>query len=191
MPKFGLTMHEGTIQRFFKSPGESVAQGEALFEVETEKVLYEVEAPVSGTFAVALCAEGDTIECGAPIAVIAEAGESVAALAARYGAASAAGGAGTGDAAAPHPPSRPARAEAADAVASAASAAGAGGGAPSAAGGRRAASPVARKLATELGVALERVAGSGPGGRITREDVERAAAAARSTSSRGGAARRQ
>src|SRR5580658_1327594 len=124
MPKFGLTMHEGTIQRFFKRRGESGAQGEALFEVETEKVLYEVEAPISGIFAVALCAEGDTIECGAPIAVIAEAGESVAALAARYGAASAAGGAGTGDAAAPHPPSRPARAEAADAVASAASAAG-------------------------------------------------------------------
>ena len=47
MPKFGLTMHEGTIQRFFKAAGESVVAGEPLYEVETEKVLYEVEAPAS------------------------------------------------------------------------------------------------------------------------------------------------
>ena len=55
------------------------------------------------------------------------------------------------------------------------------------AGARRAVSPVARKLAAELGVELARVAGTGPGGRITREDVERAAAAARSTSVTSGA----
>ena len=48
MPKFGLTMHEGTIQRFFKAAGELVNAGEPLYEVETEKVLYEVEAPASG-----------------------------------------------------------------------------------------------------------------------------------------------
>ena len=48
MPKFGLTMREGTIQRFFKAPGERVNAGEPLYEVETEKVLYEVEAPASG-----------------------------------------------------------------------------------------------------------------------------------------------
>ncbi|HEY6419809.1 MAG TPA: E3 binding domain-containing protein, partial [Candidatus Binataceae bacterium] len=155
MPKFGLTMHEGTIQRFFKNAGESIAQGEPLFEVETEKVLYEVEAPASGTFALALCAEGDTLECGVAVAVIAEPGESVAAVAARYGAASAAR-------------SDASEAAAANAAASAAAPA------LSAGGGRRAASPVARKLAQELGVDLERVTGTGPGGRITREDVERA-----------------
>ena len=43
MPKFGLTMHEGTLQRFFKAPGEAVKAGEPLYEVETEKVLYVVE----------------------------------------------------------------------------------------------------------------------------------------------------
>ncbi len=45
MPKFGLTMHEGTLQRYFKAAGEAVKAGEPLYEVETEKVLYEVESP--------------------------------------------------------------------------------------------------------------------------------------------------
>jgi len=47
MPKFGLTMHDGTLQRYFKAPGEPVNAGEPLYEVETEKVLYIVEAPGS------------------------------------------------------------------------------------------------------------------------------------------------
>src|SRR6202040_3639034 len=88
MPKFGLTMHEGTIQRFFKAAGESVVAGEPLYEVETEKVLYEVEAPASGTLATRLFEEGATVECGVAVAVIAEPGEDVAAVAARYGEAS-------------------------------------------------------------------------------------------------------
>ncbi|MGA7764120.1 MAG: biotin/lipoyl-containing protein, partial [Candidatus Binataceae bacterium] len=85
MPKFGLTMQEGTIQRYFKAPGESVHAGEPLYEVETEKVLYEVEAPASGTLAAALFPEGATVECGVVIAVIAESGEDAAAVGARYG----------------------------------------------------------------------------------------------------------
>src|ERR1700730_2685170 len=88
MRKLGLTMHEGTIQRFFKAAGESVVAGEPLYEVETEKVLYEVEAPASGTLATRLFEEGATVECGVAVAVIAEAGEDIAAVAARYGAAS-------------------------------------------------------------------------------------------------------
>jgi pyruvate/2-oxoglutarate dehydrogenase complex dihydrolipoamide acyltransferase (E2) component len=84
MPKFGLTMHEGTIQRFFKGAGERVNAGDPLYEVETEKVLYEVEAPASGVVATTLFAEGDTVECGVAVAVIAEAGEDADAIAARY-----------------------------------------------------------------------------------------------------------
>jgi pyruvate dehydrogenase E2 component (dihydrolipoamide acetyltransferase) len=154
MPKFGLTMHEGTIQRFFKAPGERVYAGEPLYEVETEKVLYEVEAPASGTLATALFDEGATVECGVAVVVIAEAGEDVATVAARY--AKPASQQSTNDALAtsPSPAERSAAANA---------------------GGRRAASPVARKLASEFGVDLDRVEGTGPGGRITREDVERAA----------------
>src|SRR5258707_15009977 len=80
MPKFGLTMHEGTLQRFFKAPGEAVKAGEPLYEVETEKVLYVVEAPASGTLAAWLHGEGTVVECGRPVAVIAELVEDAAAL---------------------------------------------------------------------------------------------------------------
>src|SRR5216683_3686283 len=182
MPKFGLTMHEGTLQRYFKAAGEAVKAGEPLYEVETEKVLYEVESPTSGTLAVWLHEEGATVECGLLVAVIAEAGDDAASLAARYD-----GGAAAHSAAAP--PSSPPAASASRAPLAAAApdgAAAANGEAPSPSGeGRRAISPVARKLAAELGVELARVVGTGPGGRITREDVERTAAqgaAVRSTS---------
>src|SRR6266851_669219 len=181
MPKFGLTMHEGTLQRYFKAAGEAVKAGEPLYEVETEKVLYEVESPTSGTLAVWLHEEGATVECGLLVAVIAEAGDDATSLAGRYD-----GGAAAHSAAAP--PSSPAASVSHSPLAAAApsGAAAANGEAPSPSGeGRRAISPVARKLAAELGVELARVVGTGPGGRITREDVERAAAqgaAVRSTS---------
>jgi|YelNatPaOPRAMG01_1025707.scaffolds.fasta_scaffold08160_4 pyruvate dehydrogenase E2 component (dihydrolipoamide acetyltransferase) len=162
MPKFGLTMHDGTIQRFFKAPGDPVREGEPLFEVETEKVLQEVEAPASGIFAFPLFEEGATVDCGATVAIIAEPGEDLAQLRARYGSGASAGGSPAVPAApAPATGDRPPGPEAASAAL------------PS--GGRRAISPVARKLATELGVNLDTVAGTGPGGRVTREDVERAA----------------
>jgi pyruvate dehydrogenase E2 component (dihydrolipoamide acetyltransferase) len=155
MPKFGLTMHEGTIQRFFKAVGESVSAGDPLYEVETEKVLYEVESPATGVLAVALFEEGATVECGVAVAVIAEANDDPASLRAKYVSAPAASSNGEVKAAtAPTP----------DAIE-----------AKTASGERRPISPVARKLAAELGVNIDRVTGSGPGGRITREDVERAA----------------
>ena len=154
MPKFGLTMHEGTIQRFFKSAGESVVAGEPLYEVETEKVLYEVEAPASGILATRLFEEGATVECGVAVAVIAEAGEDIAAVAARYGE--------LASRAESTPAPRPRESSPVAAP-------------RSEAGGRRSVSPIARKLAAELGVNLDNIDGTGPGGRITREDVERGA----------------
>ena len=84
MPKFGLTMHEGTVQRYFKVVGESVTAGEPLYEVETEKVLYEVEAPSAGIVAAWLVEEGATVECGVAVAVLAEAGEDLAVVTGRY-----------------------------------------------------------------------------------------------------------
>ncbi len=162
MPKFGLTMHEGTLQRFFKAPGDAVTAGEPLYEVETEKVLYVVEAPASGTLAAWFHDEGAIIECGRAVAIIAEAGEDSAALAAQVPAAIAA----PAPAAASSAPSAPAAGESAAGVEAAA-----------APGARRAVSPVARKLAAELKVDLDRVKGTGPGGRVTRDDIERAAQA--------------
>src|SRR5580693_2372177 len=156
MPKFGLTMHEGTIQRYFKAVGDSISAGDPLYEVETEKVLYEVESPASGVVAVALFEEGATVECGVAVAVIAEAGDDPASIRAKYGSAPAAASSNGEVKTAKAPPP--------DAIAT-----------KSAPGERRPVSPVARKLAAELGVNLDRVSGTGPGGRITREDVERAA----------------
>lgn len=161
MPKFGLTMHEGTIQRFFKVAGETVNQGDPIYEVETEKVLYEVEAPASGVLAVWLHPEGATVECGGLVALIAGPGEDAAALAVQNsGAVSAAQS------------TPPASVTTAPAGASDGSTVATSGG-----DGRRAISPVARKLASELGVNLTHVTGTGPGGRITRDDIERAAEA--------------
>ncbi len=166
MPKFGLTMHEGTIQRYFKAIGDNVKAGEPLYEVETEKVLYEVEAPASGILARWVHEEGAVVECGGLVALIAASGEDVAAVAAADGQERqrealplllhpklSLGSVGASEGAPTDPNDT--------------------GGAS--AGARRPISPVARKLAAELGVELARVAGSGPGGRITREDVERAA----------------
>jgi pyruvate dehydrogenase E2 component (dihydrolipoamide acetyltransferase) len=156
MPKFGLTMIEGTIQRWFKAEGDAIREGEALFEVETEKVLYEVESPATGTVAKLLYPIEAVVPVGLPVAVIAEAGENVAEVAARYG-----GGA----------PAVQARATPAPAAApSAAPAATAG------AGERRERAPVtpaARKLAEEHKLDLAQIVGTGPGGRVTREDVQK------------------
>src|SRR5690348_15917654 len=87
MPKFGLTMNDGIIKRFLKQPGETVAEGEPLFEVETEKVLNEVPAPASGILVAFLFNEEDTVDCGVVLAVIAQPGEDLQALKARYRAA--------------------------------------------------------------------------------------------------------
>ena len=153
MPKFGLTMTEGTIQQWFKSEGDTIKNGEALFEVETEKVLYEVEAPADGTVAKLLYAVEAVVGVGLPVAIIAEAGEEVAEVAARYADAAAAPVAA---------PSEPAPVAASTA--------------PPAAEekrGRVPVTPAARKLAKEHNIDLSGVTGTGPRGRITREDVQK------------------
>jgi len=152
MPKFGLTMQEGTIQRWFKAEGDPIAKGESLFEVETEKVLYEVEAPIAGRVAKLLYPEEATVACARVVAVLAVGDEDPAAVAARYAAVPATATAAA--VAAPAPVRSPAPG---------------GPGAP--------VTPAARKLAREHGIELEAVAGTGPGGRVTREDVEAAIAA--------------
>lgn len=157
MPKFGLTMTEGTIQKWFKAEGDAIQAGEPLFEVETEKVLYEVESPATGTVAKLLYPLEAVVPVGLPVAVIAEAGENVAEVAAKYnGGAPKAAAASV--AAAPS-----AKTEAAPSS-------------PSASGRREGApvTPAARKLAQEHNIDLARVVGTGPGGRVTREDVEKA-----------------
>ena len=153
MPRLSDTMEEGTIGRWLKQPGDQVAKGEILVEIETDKATMELESYESGTLQRQLVAEGETVPIGTPIAMIGD-------------------GAG---AAAPAPAATPAPAAAAPAAAPAAPAPAA---APAANGhagdpdGRILASPVAKRLAGEYGVDLRQVAGTGPGGRIIKENVE-------------------
>ncbi len=163
MPKFGLTMVEGTIQRWFKNEGDTISEGEALFEVETEKVLYEVESTANGTVAKLLYGLEAVVPVGLPVAVIAEAGEDVAEVAARYSDGAPAPQAATSPAGSPTP------------------GAGSAAAAPAAAatdGKRAPVTPAARKLAAEHNIDTTSLTGTGPGGRITREDVQHAIDAA-------------
>ena len=150
MPKWGLSMQEGLISQWLKREGEPVQQGEPVLEVETEKITNVVEAPASGILTRILYPAGSTIAVTVPIAIIAAPGEALPETAAPPPAARAVG------------ESIPA--PAARAV---------GDGAPA---GVVRAMPVARKLAKDHNLDLAAVQGSGPGGAITRADVERALA---------------
>lgn len=67
MPKFGPQMQNGVIVAWCKSPGEVVKAGETLFEVETDKVVSEVESPFTGKITKYLCEQGDTVAVGEPV----------------------------------------------------------------------------------------------------------------------------
>ncbi|HEY0615396.1 MAG TPA: dihydrolipoamide acetyltransferase family protein [Candidatus Elarobacter sp.] len=169
MPKLGLTMASGTIARWIKRPGEAVREGEPLVEVATDKITYEVESPANGTVAHALGNDGDEFPCGAVIGVIAVAGESDTPVAAQTSTAP--------DALGPDGAARileaprisaaangvtPTHGSSADPAARAGTAGN---------GARVIASPAARRLAREHGIALRHVRGTGPRGRITTADV--------------------
>jgi len=72
MPQLGETVTEGTITRWFKQVGETVAADEPLFEVSTDKVDSEVPAPAAGVVSEILVAEGDTVDVGVRLAVISD-----------------------------------------------------------------------------------------------------------------------
>ena len=157
LPKIGMTMEEGTIARWLLPEGAPVTSGQPLFELETAKAIVEVEADGDGTLR-QLVPAGTTLEPGRVIGALLAAGESQvpAEILAQVPGASAAAA-----------PAAPAPAE--EPVVSTPTA-----GDPS---GRAVASPAARRLARELGVDLDRIAGSGPGGRIVEADIRAAAAA--------------
>jgi pyruvate dehydrogenase E2 component (dihydrolipoamide acetyltransferase) len=183
MPQMGADMKEGTVLRWLKSEGERVERGEIIAEIETDKANIEIEAFDSGVFRKVLVPEGETIPVGTIIAVIGAPEDDITPyLTGERRTASDGGGApapqappqpgapapaAAAPAAAPQPPARaaapPERGEATPQAM------------PAAPPGRVRASPVARRLAQELGVDLASVRGSGPDGRIVRRDVEEAA----------------
>jgi pyruvate/2-oxoglutarate dehydrogenase complex dihydrolipoamide acyltransferase (E2) component len=70
LPRVGMTMQTATISEWFKKPGDSIAEGEALYAIETEKVNQEVSAPGSGTLLEVIAKPGEDVEVGASVCVI-------------------------------------------------------------------------------------------------------------------------
>ncbi len=151
-PDVGEGITEGLVKKWHVKEGDAVKEDQVLAEVETDKAIVEMPSPVGGTVLKIYVGEDETVKVGQVLVVIGEPGEPVPdTFPDKAPAATVAAPAGTGTAA-------PAA------------------GAPAAAGAKVQATPKVRKLAQELGVTIEAVAGTGPGGRVTEEDVRRFAA---------------
>jgi 2-oxoisovalerate dehydrogenase E2 component (dihydrolipoyl transacylase) len=160
MPDLGEGTVDAEIVAWHTKPGDSVSEDQLIVEVMTDKAAVEVPAPVSGRVVSISGAPGDKVAVGSPLIVF-EVGDAATAPAAQAAAAT------TTRAAAPAGVDAAARASPASEGASAAPAA-------AARSGRVMASPANRRRAREAGIDLARVAGSGPGGRIVRGDLESA-----------------
>jgi pyruvate dehydrogenase E2 component (dihydrolipoamide acetyltransferase) len=173
MPKMGDAMEEGTLLRWLKQVGDEIAVGDPLAEIETDKVSLEIEATESGVLSKTYVEEGATVPIGTPIAAIGEESAEVAASAP------------PAEAAAEAAPAEPAPAAEAEPVAAASGANGRAAadvsasvsvqaapvGATAGSGERLRASPLVKRLAAEHGIDLSSVTGTGPGGRIVRDDI--------------------
>ena len=173
MPALSPTMEEGTLAKWLVKEGDTVASGDILAEIETDKATMEFEAVDEGTIAKILVAEGsDGVKVGTPIAILAGEGEEVSAAAPapkaeaapppkkeepKVEAAPPAKGGGETPAAPPAPAAQAPKADTGDRVK---------------------ASPLARRLAEAQGIDLSTLKGSGPGGRIVRVDLGKAAGGA-------------
>jgi pyruvate dehydrogenase E2 component (dihydrolipoamide acetyltransferase) len=181
MPKLSDTMEEGTVLEWKKKDGDEVHKGDVLAEVESDKATFDLEAEADGVLKI-IVPNGVPAKIGAPIASIGPAGEAgktaqadgtkpektkAEPAAAKSQAAPPVAAEESIQAEAEEPPPPPKTAEAPAAPRS-------NGGAPG--GVAVKASPLAKRLATELGVDLARIKGTGPEGRIVKEDVEAAAA---------------
>ncbi len=159
MPQLGLTMEKGTILQWLRAEGEAVQKGQPVVLIQTEKVEYEVESPAVGTLLKVVAKEGIELPVGGLMGILGQPGEDVSSLLA-----------GTPVAveprAAPSPAGRvPEEPRAAEPVAARGPAE------------RIKISPVAKKLAQQHGIDIAALTGTGPEGRIVREDIERATAA--------------
>jgi len=175
LPRLGQGMESGTIVRWLKSEGESVAKGEPLFELDTDKVTQEVEADADGVLLKIVVPEGEA-DVGTTVAVLGSEGEDVSELLA-------AAQSGNGGAASAPAPATPAQAEPqaeeapSDTVSQGAVPAPETEPSARAPGERVKASPLARRIARERGIDLAALTGTGPDGRIIAEDLEKAQAA--------------
>jgi pyruvate dehydrogenase E2 component (dihydrolipoamide acetyltransferase) len=180
MEALSPTMEEGRLVTWLKKEGDQVNEGDVLAEIETDKATMELVARGSGVLRKHMIAEGGSAPVGTVIGVIAGADEDISSIAPGGG-----GAAPTAPAkaetpkpaeekAAAKPEAKPAAAATSTQTAPAPQPASAP--APTNGGGRVKASPLAKRLAAEAGLELKGVQGSGPGGRITKRDIEAAAA---------------
>ncbi|MEM8817526.1 MAG: dihydrolipoamide acetyltransferase family protein, partial [Pseudomonadota bacterium] len=163
VPKWGIEMQEGTVTGWQVAAGANVSKGDELIDIETDKIVNTLEAPVSGVVCKQIAGEGETLKVGELLGVIATGDVTDAEIdefVAGFEPADASFGIDDEPAAAGEPAA--AAEPAADSAASTAAVR---------------VSPVARRLAKQLGVDLATVSGTGRNGRISKEDVERAAAA--------------
>ncbi|NDG76315.1 MAG: 2-oxo acid dehydrogenase subunit E2, partial [Acidimicrobiia bacterium] len=171
LPQLGETVTEGTITRWFKNVGDTVRADEPLFEVSTDKVDTEVPSPIAGTLSEIRVQAGETVAVGTVIAVVGASSAAAPAPAAAAPVASVVAAPAPAPAAAPKPAPAPAAAPK-PAPAPAAAPAPAPTRAPAAALPTNIVlSPVVRRLITDHGIDVAALRGTGPGGRITREDV--------------------
>jgi len=169
MPKMGDTMEEGKILRWIKHEGDTVQKGDALAEIETDKVNIEAEAFATGVLRKIIAQEGESIPIGQPIALIGKADEPLpdeATTAAKPAKAASKQAQANGTAATVTPASA-----AGTAVAEPVAPETAGADQNGQNGGRVFISPLARHIAAEHNLDISHIAGTGPGGRIVRDDV--------------------
>lgn len=163
MPSMGADMTEGTIAKWLKDEGDAVSRGDKLAEIETDKTVVEMEAYSEGLLRKIVVPEGTLVQVGTVIAFIGDADDEVPEVADAAPVAEAP----KEEAAAPEPvATAPAPVQQAAPTPAPAPA-------PVAAPGSRVkASPIARKIAEEKGIDISAVPGTGPGGRVTKSDVE-------------------
>src|SRR5882762_5921704 len=165
MPQMGESIFEGTITKWLKKPGDKVERDEPLFEISTDKVDAEIPSPSAGVLKEIKVGEGQTVPIQTVVGVIDAAGSAAAAPAP--------------SAPAPAKAAVPAAPPAAAPKAAPAPVAAAPKAAPPAAqdGGRIHSSPLVRRMASEHGIDLSTVTGTGAGGRISKQDIEAVIAA--------------
>jgi len=175
MEALSPTMEEGQLVQWLKAEGDAIANGDILAEIETDKATMELVARGEGVLRKIFLPAGGTAEVGSVIGVIAGADEDISDIA---GVSGGAAPAASPEEAAPVPAAQTLPAPAASAPPAAVTAPAAAATLPVSAsnGGRVKASPLARRLADEMGVDIDRVPGSGPGGRVVKRDVEEARA---------------
>ncbi|MGF1679341.1 MAG: dihydrolipoamide acetyltransferase family protein [Candidatus Methylacidiphilales bacterium] len=170
MPKLSDTMTEGTVGEWLKKEGDTIESGDVIARVETDKATMDLESFESGTLLKIVVTEGQTVPTGAPVAYVGKPGETIDEAALKKPVAEKTEPAETapeeksGDTAKATP-------EPADTKSSRTPSPAQPSGSTPAGRGRVKASPLAKKIAAELGVSLTGLKGSGPGGRIVKADV--------------------